>query len=136
LGRVKCGLLCEKRTEKLNSVLQTCSTINLSIEKLKQGLGLYHSDSLYFSLQDGGEELRSLVNRLRDEQWFSISHPFIPRIDVAYQKMNYGRGATHNVKTIINILNSELDGFSGSVHKFQLFDVGNVNSVINLSTIG
>jgi len=136
LGYVKCGLLCTKRIEKLHTSLNNSSTIILSIEKLKEGLGLYHSDSLYFSLKDGSEELRKLVNQLRQEKWFFINHPFIPRIDVAYQKMNYGIGATHNVKAIINILNSELKVFSGSVKLFQLFDINDADSVINLSIIG
>ena len=109
IGEKKCLVpFCPKFYKKIEKVYKPIKDLSFSISKIKQGVSLYRSDMLYFSLDSNTDKLRELAVMLKNNLNVHIFHPFVPRITIAYSQLNYGSSASSNIIALIKAFNNEL----------------------------
>ena len=109
IGYKNCFLgVCTHFYKDFEKFVQQLKQTLFSINRIKQGISLYRSDMLYFSLGDRADVLREMAEALSKEFNVVVTHPFVPRITIGYSRLNYGASTVSNISRLINTFNREL----------------------------
>ena len=127
IGYKKCLLgACSRFYKDFDEFIHRLKQTRFSVNKIKQGISLYRSDMLYFSLGDKADVLREMAEVLAKKFNVVITHPFVPRITIGYSRLNYGASTVSNISRLINTFNREL-AESNFDPEFKISSVNFVN---------